>query len=209
MSVMTNDDVARLVYLLLLLVVVGGALFSYRKRLSEAVKHALVWIGLFAAIIVGYAYRAPLLSLAGPVLSELSPGRPFEVTDADGIRSLILTRANNGHFTLIGRIDNVEVLFLVDTGATSTVLTFKDAERIGLDPAGLRFDRRVQTANGIAREAIVRVDRFEIGPFALRNHPIGVSEAGKLPVNLLGLDVLNRFARWNVEGDRLILTPEL
>ncbi len=209
MSVMTNDDVARLVYLLLLLVLVGAAVFSYRNRLSVAAKHALIWVALFVVILVGYTYRTTLLSFAGPVLSELNPGRPFEVTDADGVRSLVLSRADNGHFTLIGRVNKFEVNFLVDTGATSTVLTFRDAERVGLEPAKLRFDRQVQTANGIAREAVVRVDRLEIGHFVLRDHRIGIAEAGNLPVNLLGLDVLNRFERWNVEGDRLILTPDL
>ena len=209
MAGMTDENIARLIYLLLFLVLVGGSMFSYRNRLSTAVKHAMIWIGIFALIVFGYAYRTPLLSLAGPVLSELNPSRPFEVTDQDGVRSLILTRSDNGHFKVTGKVDNVSVTFLVDTGASSTVLTFADAQRVGLQPEKLTFNKQVQTANGIATEAVVRVSRFEIGPFNVRNMPVGIAEDGKLPINLLGLDILNRFPSWKVEGDRLILTPDL
>ena len=206
---LTDESIARLVYLLLLLAFVGGGLFSFRNRLSEAIRHALIWVGMFAVIVIGYAYRAPLMSVAGPVLSALNPSRPFEVTEPDGVKSLMLTRSDNGHFTVAAEVDGVQVTFLVDTGASATALTFRDAERIGLKPAELTFNKRVQTANGIAHEAIVRVGRFDIGPFAVRDMPIGVAERGNLPISLLGLDILNRFASWRVEGDRLILTPDV
>jgi aspartyl protease family protein len=204
-----DERLARLIYLLLLAVFIGGGLFSFRNRLSKALRDALIWIGILAVLLIGYTYREPLMSLAGPVMSELNPSRPMEVIDPDGARSLVLSRSSNGHFQVTANVDGTDVTFLVDTGASRTVLAYRDAERIGLPTESLRFSLPVNTANGTAYEAASRVDRLEIGPFAIDDMRVGVLPENALDVSLLGLDVLDRFESWRVEKDRMIIVPEL
>ena len=52
---------------------------------------------------------------------------------------------------------------IVDTGATSTVLTAADAERAGFDPSALIFNIPVSTANGTANAARVVADEVAVG----------------------------------------------
>jgi aspartyl protease family protein len=203
-----DERTAQLVYLLLLAVFIGSGLFSFRNRLSKALRDALVWGGVFGVLLIGYAYREPLMSLARPVMSEINPSRPLEVIDPDGVESLVLSRSSNGHFQVSARLDGTDVTFLVDTGASRSVLTYRDAERAGLEPDTLSFNVPISTANGMAYEAETRIGRMEIGPFAIDDMRIGVIAEDKLNVSLLGLDVLDRFSSWRVEQGRLIIVPD-
>ena len=204
---LTDEGVAQLVYLAGLMILVGGGLRAYRHRLPQGLKHAGIWVLIFLVMVTIYAYREPLLRLAGPVLSELNPDRAVIVTDPDGVRTLTVARSSNGHFNIEASVDGTDVRFLIDTGATGTVLSEQDAVRAGIAVDGLAFNRPVQTANGLAFEARARVGRLEIGPFALRNVAVGVLRDDQLHTSLLGMNVLSRFASLKVEGDRLILTP--
>lgn len=204
---LTDEGLARLVFLAGLLILVGGGLAAYRYRLPQALKHTAIWVLIFAVMVTIYAYRGPLLRFAGPVLSELNPDRAVIVTDPDGVRTLTVARSLNGHFHIEASVDGTAVNFLIDTGATGTVLSERDAVRAGIAVEALAFNRPVQTANGLAFAARTRIERFEIGPFALRNVGVGVLRDDQLQTSLLGMNVLSRFASMRVEGDRLILTP--
>ena len=204
---LTDEGLARLVYLAGLMILVGGGLRAYRHRLPQALKHAGIWVLVFLVMVTIYAYRDPLLRLAGPVLSELNPDRAVVVTDLNGVRTLTVARSSNGHFNIEASVDGTDVRFLIDTGATGTVLSEQDAVRAGIAVDGLAFNRPIQTANGLAFEARTRIGRLEIGPFALRNVGVGVLRDDQLNTSLLGMNVLSRFASLKVEGDRLILTP--
>ena len=203
----TEDQVGRLVYLLALLVLVSGGFYAFRRNLPGALRQLGVWALILFALVVVYAYRAPLLLLAEPVLRELDPSRVVEVTSSDGERELVVARGENGHFNLRAELNGATIAFLVDTGATGTILTLRDADRAGIAIETLAFDRPVRTAAGLAFQARARVATFEIGPYRLRDVAVGVTPADTLDVSLLGMSMLDRFGSWRVEGDRLILTP--
>jgi aspartyl protease family protein len=204
---LTDEGLARLVYLAGLMILVGGGLRAYRNRLPQALKHAGIWVLIFLVTVTVYAYRGPLVRLAGPVLSELNPDRAVVLIDPNGVRTLTVARSSDGHFNIEANVDGADVRFLIDTGATGTVLSEQDAVRVGIAVDALAFNRPVQTANGLAFEAQTRVGRLEIGPFALTNVRVGVLRDDQLQTSLLGMNVLSRFASLKVEGDRLILTP--
>ena len=203
---LTDENLAGLVYLAGLLILVGGGLRVYRNRLPQALRQAAIWIIIFLVMVTIYAYRGPLLRFAGPVLSELNPDRAVVVTDPDGNRTLTVARSSNGHFYVKASVEGMPIRFLIDTGATGTVLSERDAVRVGIAVDTLTFNRPVQTANGLVFEARTRIGRLEIGPFALRNVSVGVLRDSQLNTSLLGMNVLSRFASFQVEGDRLILT---
>ena len=204
---LADEGFARLVYLAGLMILVGGGLTAYRNRLPQALKHAAIWVLVFAVMVTIYAYRGPLQRLAEPVLAELNPDRAVVVTDPDGVRTLSVARSSDGHFNIEASVDGTDVRFLIDTGATGTVLSERDAVRVGIAVDALAFNRPVQTANGLTFEARTRINRLEFGPFALRNVGVGVLRDDQLQTSLLGMNVLSRFVSLRIEGDRLILTP--
>jgi aspartyl protease family protein len=202
-----EDQSLRLLYLVLLLVfLVGTAGFGWGRARTN-IRHLALWLLIGLALVAAYAYRAPLQRFAAPVLQELHPSRVVEVTNADGGRELSIARGRDGHFHIDGKANGTPVSFLVDTGASATVLTLDDAERSGIDVAALEFDRPVQTANGIAFFARADLGTLEIGPYRLSAVPIGVMPEGTLETSLLGMNTLNRFAGWRVDGDRMVLVP--
>ena len=202
-----DERLARLIYLLLLAVFIGAGLFSFRRNFSKAIREALVWIGVLVVLLFGYTYREQLLSLAGPVLSELNPSRPVVSSDSGGNTTLTLARSSNGHFQVTAAVDGTDVTFLIDTGASRSILSYLDAERVGLAPDTLNFSLPVNTANGMAFQARAPIRRLEIGPYQFNAMRIGVAQDGMLDTSLLGLDILDQFGNWRVEGDRLILAP--
>lgn len=204
---LSDDETAQLVRLAALLVLVGGGAAAFRRSPAGALRQLLLWAAILAGLVVVYAYRAPLLRFAEPVLRELDPSRVVETTGEGGLRELVVARSADGHFRLRAAVNGADVDFLVDTGASGTALSWRDAERAGVDMSLLQFDRPVRTAAGLAMSARAVLRTIEIGPYRLRDVGVGVMPAGTLDVSLLGMSMLDRFGSWRVEGDRLVLTP--
>ncbi len=102
-------------------------------------------------------------------------------------QAVVLTRGDDGHFHWPGRVGDVAVDFLVDTGATSTALPQALAERVGLAPLG---EVQTQTAAGAARGFAARADIALDG--GVRADHLVVTVLPGLSAPLLGMDVLGR-----------------
>ncbi len=204
---LNDDQSVRLVYLGVLLVILVGSIGFGRSRAGSKFRHLGIWVLIAAALVVVYAYRAPMLRLAAPVIQELAPSRVVEVSGPAGASELVITRALDGHFSVDAEANGVAVRFLVDTGASTTVLTMADAERAGIDVAALAFNRPVQTANGVAFYAGTSLDSLAIGPYRLASVPVGVMPEQAMDTSLLGMSTINRFSSWRIEGDKMVLVP--
>jgi aspartyl protease family protein len=99
---------------------------------------------------------------------------------------------STGHFLASGAVNGTSVRFVVDTGATLTVLDRADAERIGID-----FERgtpiQSMTVNGVVQGWRVTLDSVEIGGATERNVDAVVVDNEYLGIGLLGMSYLNRF----------------
>lgn len=105
--------------------------------------------------------------------------------------SVTLFADARGHFTTIGVVNGVSLRFLVDTGATSVVLSSADARRAGVNYlSGTRS--LTQTANGVVPVYAVKLDSLRIGDITLNNVDASVIEGDRLPIGLLGMSFLNR-----------------
>ena len=96
------------------------------------------------------------------------------------------------------------VLFLVDTGATNTVLTLKDAIKAGINIDKLNFRKPIHTANGINYSAPILVKSLEIGNTQLKEFNVLVLKDG-LFRSLLGMDFISKLSKFKVEKNVLIL----
>jgi aspartyl protease family protein len=189
------DAQARLFYLALLgMALAGGVFYNYRARLGTAVQHAAIWLLIFLGVIIAYGFKDQLTS-------QLYPGSARPVDDS----TIALRRAGDGHFYAWVRINGSEIRFMVDTGASNLVLSQQDARRVGLAMDSLNYILPTSTANGTVYGAGVVLDRVELGGFVDADMR-AVVNGGRMNISLLGLDYLDRFRSFSVEGDRLLLS---
>lgn len=123
-----------------------------------------------------------------------------------GNRSAVIGSDANGHFTGLFSINGRKEEGMVDTGASMVALNVTTAQRIGIDKADLDFRYAVDTANGKARAAYIRLDRIEIGPVRIENVGAMVLEDKALSGTLIGMSFLKGLTSYKVENGRLHLT---
>jgi len=121
---------------------------------------------------------------------------------AGGSQRIVLTADARGHFLPAGQINGKAVQFIVDTGATSVILSEADARRISL-----AFDKgqrvSVSTANGAVVGHALRLDSVRIGDVqAYGVQAIVLPQP--MPYVLLGNSFLNRF-QMQRQNDQLTL----
>ena len=192
-------DVGSLVIKLALLIFVGGLVLTlFREKLSRALEAMLFWSVIGLLLVVGYTYRFELRDVTDRVLAELLPGHV-----AGHGRKVEVVRSNRGDFSLAAHINGAKVPMILDTGASSVVLTKDAARAAGLPIEMLDYSVNVDTANGNTRAASVTLDRLAVGGLTERSVPALVVQSDLLKSNLLGMSFLNRLESWEVRGDRL------
>jgi aspartyl protease family protein len=200
-SGLADADLGSLAQKIVLLVVVGAVvLVLFRERFVRALTAALFWVVLALVLVVAYSYRFELHDIADRLMAELAPGHA-----ATHGRTVEVARAANGDFAVTAQINGARVSMVLDTGASSVVLTREDARAAGLPLEVLAYTVAIDTANGRTQAAPVTLDHVGIG--SLTEHSIAalVAEPGQLKVSLLGMSFLNRLQSWEVRGDRLLL----
>jgi aspartyl protease family protein len=179
----------------------GAALLTmFRERFTQAIFAALLWVVVGLLLVIGYSYRFELSDVADRVLAELIPGHVI----SHG-RSVEVARTSAGDFDLTAQINGARLPMVLDTGASSVVLTHDDAKAAGLPLEVLNYTVNIDTANGRTRAAPVTIDRIAIGGLEERSVEALVVQPGQLRTSLLGMSFLNRLQSWQVNGDRLIL----
>ena len=110
-----------------------------------------------------------------------------------------LPRAPDGHYYATLEVNGTPLRFVIDTGATSMVISQADAVRAGLRRDDLLFFSEAMTANGTVRTAPVSLDTVAIGPFVDRDVRAYVN-GGEMDESLLGMSYLDRFDRLEITG---------
>ena len=178
----------------------AGVVFARRVNLKETVRNIAIWLAIAAVLIVGLSFRDEIETVAFRVRSELVPGYALE----SGEHEMVLTESSGGNFFIYGEANGVRVRFLIDTGASDTVLSPSDATNLGIDVASLDFSRVYQTANGMGRGAPYTLESLSVGPIAISPMPVSVNEA-EMNSSLLGMTFLRRLRSFEIQGRRLIL----
>jgi aspartyl protease family protein len=187
----------------------AGVLRSATKHtLIEASQWAALALGILAVIYffddlrsVFETHRSGL-----PTLAEAMDDRADDEGKKAGFDREVRLRANeSGHFVFKAAVNERLASFVADTGATLVVLTYEDAERLGLSPRSLDFSAPVQTANGISYVAPVTLDRVRVEDITIRDVPAAIAARGVLGTNLLGMSFLSRLKSFQVQRGELVL----
>jgi len=161
----------------------------------------LVLLVVVAAVAAGVAYKDPeRIARATDNISNMLRKR----SNAAG-RAVQVARGQSGEFALKARINGVSAAMVIDTGATSVVLTYETAKAAGLPLELLEYDVDVETAGGHTKAARLTLDRLAIGKLVERSVPALVVPHGQMKTNLLGMSFLDRLESWEVHADRLML----
>ncbi len=198
-SNLLRHDMGGLVIKVALLVFVGGLVLTmFRERVSKALEALAFWVVIGLLLVVGYTYRIELREVTDGVIAELMPGH---VTGHG--RHVEVVRERAGDFALAAHINGAKVSMVLDTGASSVVLTKQAAKAAGLPIEMLNYSVNVDTANGNTRAAPVTLDRVAVGELVEHGVPALVVQSDQLKNSLLGMTFLNRLESWEVRGDRL------
>jgi clan AA aspartic protease (TIGR02281 family) len=156
-----------------------------------------------------------LAATAGAVVAYGDPDRIVQartkVSDmlqrraARPARAVQIERGLSGEFALRAQINGVSAAMVIDTGATSVVLTYETAKAAGLPLELLDYNIDLETAGGHTRAARLTLDRLAIGKLVERSVPALVVPRGQMKTNLLGMSFLDRLESWEVHADRLLL----
>jgi aspartyl protease family protein len=196
-------DFSSLGYKIALLVFVSGAVLTlFRERLTEAITAALLWVVVGLFLVIGYSYRLQLHDMADRVMVVLVPGHIF----SSGHDVEIYRSATSSDFYIREvRVNEALVPMVLDTGASTIVLTQDDAKAAGLPLALLDYTVSIDTANGRTHAAPLKIKSIAIGDIQEHSVDALVAQAGTLRTSLLGMSFLNRLQSWEVHGTHLML----
>src|SRR5258708_20516484 len=110
-----------------------------------------------AGAVVAYGDPAQI-ARGGDQVSQILRRRALEPTPA-----VQISRGQAGEFALHAKINGVKAPMVIDTGATSVVLTWETAKAIGLPIEMLEYNVDVETAGGHTKAARLTIDRLAVG----------------------------------------------
>lgn len=106
-------------------------------------------------------------------------------------RVVRIASQEGGHHWVRGQINDRNVDFVVDTGASIIAMNLSTAKRLGIDYQKGQ-PGYVSTANGVTEMRIVTLNKVTIGEITQYNVKASVSLNDALPVTLLGNSFLSR-----------------
>jgi aspartyl protease family protein len=200
-AVRSSDDWAAVARASAFVILVSAGLFrAGRGFRPQHLRYAAAWAGIIAVLALGVAYRGELAGVGPHLKLAFSTGDPVVTGDHE----LVVPQDVDGGYALVAKVNGQRVRFVVDTGATDTVLSPDDARRIGVDLASLRYVEEAETANGAGYGAPYVAERFEVGPMAFANFKLTVNRA-PLSTSLLGMSFLRQLESFQVKDGKLIL----
>ncbi len=196
------DTSMRFVAAALMAAAIGaGALGSFRGQMSEGLKALAAWLAIALVLVAGYAFRFDLASFGNRVVGAVVPGLTLF---GDG-GEVTVSRSADGHFAMTLKVNGLDVRAMFDTGASSIVLRFEEAAKLGIKVSDIDFSVNVRTANGMTQSAPVMLEEVRLGGISEKRVRALVARPGALGENLLGMTFLERLSSYEVRGEQLIL----
>src|ERR1700730_1510540 len=200
MAGLDDHEQLSLLYRVGLLILVGSALARmFRDRFGEAIRMALMWVVVALVLAVSYTYRFEMKDGGNRILAELVPGHAA----ARG-RTVELARTGAGDFHIATQVNGARAPMVLDTGASSVMLTRDAAIAAGLPVEMIKYNVNIETANGRTYAAAATIDRIAVGGIVERAVPALIAQPGTLKTSLLGMSFLSR-VHLEMRGDKVVM----
>ncbi|RDD35674.1 putative aspartyl protease [Wolbachia endosymbiont of Cylisticus convexus] len=163
----------------------------------NAAKNLVIWL----LIIV---ITAMFIDSQGDKLSNrfLSTFLPYKGRVQDG-GSIEFTKSYDGHFYIQAQVNDRNITFLLDTGATDIVLSQKDALHAGINLQNIQGFKIYETAKGQIKAGVVHIPQVKIGKFLINDVQASVN-IHSMSHSLLGMSFL-RYFHFTIRDNKLIL----
>lgn len=109
-----------------------------------------------------------------------------EFKPPSGHKTVIIAPDPEGMYHVNGQINDYQMNFVVDTGATLITMNKYQAKRLGLNYKLEGEEAFTSTASGIEKIYIIVLDSVTIGDIKLRSIPAAVLDSGFPEITLLG-----------------------
>lgn len=110
-----------------------------------------------------------------------------------------------GQYSIDAEVNGSRLRMMVDTGATLVALSYEDAAKAAIFPAPADYKYQVNTANGVAHVARVKLNDVRINNIVVHDVDAVVGERGALAGSLLGMTFLSKLSKFTVESGSLVL----
>jgi aspartyl protease family protein len=203
-----REDFPRLaIPLSILILFMAGVARLTPGRAAAALRDLGAWAAIALVLVALYAYRGELGEVGDRVVQELRPGSVQTVSrSADGRGAVIrIRKTRNGHFVARAQVNGKGVQMIIDTGASTVVLRHEDARHAGIQLNELSYTVPVETANGRAFAARVKLDRVSLGDITLEQVDALVTRPKVLHQSLLGMSFLSRLRSYEFSRDQLLM----
>ncbi len=110
-----------------------------------------------------------------------------------------------GQYHATVEFEGNSIPMLVDTGATLVALTYADADKLGYAPAPADYTVPVQTANGLAKAASLKLREVRLGTLMVSDVPALVMPREITGVSLLGMSFLKKLGGFEIASGKLVM----
>ncbi|MDD9331623.1 MAG: TIGR02281 family clan AA aspartic protease [Wolbachia sp.] len=163
----------------------------------SAVKNLAIWLLIIIATAVFFDSQGN--KLADIFLNTFLPSKG----KVKGSGSIEFTKSHNGRFYIQAKVNDRNITFLLDTGATDIILSQKDAMYLGINFKNLQNFKVYETAKGQIRASIIKIPQVKIGNFLINNVQASVKDH-PMSYSLLEMSFL-RYFYFTIKDDKLIL----
>ena len=190
---MNTNDTGSLIYLGVLGAILIFSFLSWKNSFSKFIRFGLIWFVIFLlAILSALIWENHL--------DKKANGDNFN----SGQNELVLKRSRNGHFYINLKINNYQIDFLVDTGASSIILSNNDGKKLGFDTEALSYWKSASTANGEILISPIILDEIRMGPIRYSNVKAFISQKN-MEKSLLGMSFINRFKKLEINQSKMTI----
>lgn len=198
-----NDQTPRAIYLGIWLVLVVSALAARRLPLKSSVKMALAWVGIFVVALVVVSGRHQYAAMWSSATAFLGDEEQSVTGSA-----LSVPMADDGHFYVRATINGVERRLLVDSGATSTMISAETARAANVNIEESPFPVLLDTAGGPITARVSTIHKLQVGSIHVDDLTTYISPTMG-DTDVIGMNFLSKLKSWHVEGRTLVLQPKV
>lgn len=167
----------------------------------NAVKNLVIWLLIIAATSMLIDSQRDKLS--DRFLSTFLPYKGRIQNSGQNSGSIEFTKSYDGHFYIQAQVNDRNITFLLDTGATDIVLSQKDALHVGINLQNVQDFKMYETAKGQIKAGVVHIPQVKIGNFLVNDVQASVN-THSMSHSLLGMSFL-RYFHFTIRDNKLIL----